>query len=49
MSRRMPLLKLLIAAVLVVVAAAVGAHEIAVRSAPCDGAVWRVPQCQVMP
>ncbi len=48
MSRRMPLLKLLIAAVLVV-AAAVGAHEIAVWSAPCDGAVWRVPQCQVMP
>jgi len=49
MSRRMPLLKLLIAAVLVFDAAAVGAHEITVRRAPRYGAAWRMPHCQVMP
>ncbi len=49
MSRRMTPLRLLLAAVLVVDAAAVGVHEITVRSAPCYWAVWRVPQCQVLP
>jgi len=49
MIRRLTPLRLLLAAVLVVDATAVGAHEIAVRSAPCYGAVWHVPQCRVMP
>ncbi len=49
MIRRLTPLHLLIAAMLVFDAAAVGAHEVAVRSAPCYWAVWRVPQCRVMP
>jgi len=49
MSRRMTLLKLLTAAVLVVDVAAVGVHKMTVRSAPCDGAAWRMPHCKVMP
>ena len=49
MIRHLIPLRLLLTAVLVGDAAAVGAHEVAVRSAPCYGAVWRVPQCQVIP
>jgi len=49
MIRRLTPLHLLLAPVLVFDAAAGGAHEVAVRSAPCYGAVWRVPQCRVMP
>lgn len=48
MIRRLNLLRLLIALVLVADLAAVGAHEIAVHSRPCWFGLWRVPQCQVL-
>ncbi len=47
MTRRLTLFKLLLAAVLVIDLAAVGTHEVAVHSAGCYGAMWRVPHCAV--
>ncbi len=49
MSRRLIPFKLLIAAVLVVDVAAVGAHEVAVHSRPCMWGPWPILHCQVMP
>ncbi len=48
MSRRFTPFKLLVAAVLVIDLAAVGAHEIAVHSGPCQWGPWPVPHCQVL-
>ncbi len=48
MSRRLTLFKLLVAAVLVIDLAAVGAHEIAVHSQPCLWGPWPIPYCQVL-
>lgn len=48
MIRHLTPLRLLLTAVLVVDAVAVGAHEVAVRSAPCYWAIWCVPQCRVL-
>jgi len=48
MTRRLTSLRLLIAAVILVDALALGAHEVSIHSQPCMWAVWRVPQCQVV-
>jgi len=38
----------LVAAMILVGALAVGAHEVAFHSGACDWGPWRIPQCQVM-
>ncbi len=48
MTRRLTPLRLLIAAVILADALALGSHEVAIRSAPCFFGPWRVPQCQVV-
>ncbi len=48
MTRRLTLLRLLIAAVILADALALGAHEMAIRSAACSFGPWRVPQCRVV-
>ncbi len=48
MIRRLGPLRLLLAVVLIIDAAAVGAHEIAVHSQPCVWGPWPVPHCQVL-
>ncbi len=48
MTRRMTPFRLLIAAVLVIDLAAVGAHEVAVHSRPCMWGPWPSTQCQVL-
>jgi len=48
MTRRLTPLRLLIAAVILVDALALGTHEVSVHSQPCMWAVWRAPQCQVV-
>ncbi len=40
--------RLLLAAVPLVDALALAAHEVSTRSAPCYFGPWRVPQCQVL-
>jgi len=49
MIHRLTPVTLLLAAVLIMamVLAAVGAHEIAIHSQPCDGALWPVWHCEV--
>jgi hypothetical protein len=47
MTRRFTPLRLLIAAVILVDALALGSHEVAIHSAACFFGPWRVPQCQV--
>ncbi len=48
MTRRLTPLRLVIAAVILVGAFALGSHEVAIRSAACYFGPWRVPQCQVV-
>lgn len=48
MIRRLIPFRLLVAAVLVIDLAAVGAHEIAVHSQPCLWGPWPIPHCQVL-
>ncbi len=47
-ARRLTPLRLLIAAVILVDARALGSHEGAIRAAPCFFGPGRVPQCQVV-
>jgi hypothetical protein len=48
MTHRLTSLRLVIAAVILVDALALGAHEVSMHSQLCSWAVWRVPQCQVV-
>ena len=47
-ARRLTPLRLLIAAVILVDARALGSYEVSIRSVGCDVGPWRVPQCQVV-
>ncbi len=47
MIHRLTPFTLLLAAVRIMALAAVGAHEIAIHSQPCDGAMWPVSHCEV--
>ncbi len=48
MIRRLTAVRLLLAAVLVIDLAAVGAHEVAVHSRPCMWGPWPILYCQMM-
>jgi len=45
MTRRFTLLRVLVAAVILVDALALGAHEVALHSSACYWGPWKVPQC----
>jgi len=47
-TRRLTPLRLVIAAVILADALALGAHEVSIHSQPCMWTVWRVSQCQVI-
>jgi hypothetical protein len=47
MIHRLTPFTLLLAAVFIMALAAVGAHEIAIHSQPCYGAMWPVSHCEV--
>ncbi len=48
MTRRLTPLRLLVAAVILADALALGSHKVSIRSAACFFGPWRVPQCQVV-